>query len=124
MWLNTSVVWQFHKFWMAQTCCLTKIKRSIFNEWYSKIENSSNSSFYRVFKRTFGFESYLAELGKSLVYFFVKFRTRNHRFPIETGIWTERQPIKDYVIIVKIKLVTNFITYSNALNLMKKENVF
>lgn len=69
-----------------------KLKDLFLNEWYSKIDNSSNSMFYRVFKKTFGIEPYLAELGNQLLYYFIKFRTRNHRLPIETGNWL-RTPI-------------------------------
>lgn len=64
-----------------------KLKDLFLNEWYTKVENSSNSMFYRVFKRTFGTERYLSNLDSSLLYFYIKFRTRNHQLPIETGNW-------------------------------------
>lgn len=69
-----------------------KLKDLFLNDWYSKVENSSNSTFYRVFKKSFGIESYLYDINASVLYYFIKFRTRNHRLPIETRNWS-RIPI-------------------------------
>lgn len=71
-----------------------KLQDLFLNNWYHLVENSSNSTFYRVFKKSFGIESYLSELQPSLLYDLIKFRTRNHRLPIETGNWS-RIPINE-----------------------------
>ena len=36
----------------------------------------------------FGIENYLKTTPYKLLKFMIKFRTRNHRLPIETGSWT------------------------------------
>ena len=57
------------------------------NEWYSTIENSSKCTLYRSFKHTFGFEKYLVQTPTTLVNHLIKYRTRNHKLPVETGSW-------------------------------------
>ena len=42
----------------------------------------------------FGYEKYLHSTPKSLLYPIIKFRTRNHRLPIETGNWN-RTPVNE-----------------------------
>ena len=71
-----------------------KLKDIFLSNWYSLIENSSNSQFYKCFKNSFGYESYLHTTPRSLLFPLIRFRTRNHRLPIETGNWN-RTPIND-----------------------------
>lgn len=62
-----------------------KLQDLFLTEWYSLTENASTC--YRIFKKSFGFENYLKSTPCSLSTYFTKFRTRNHRLPIETGNW-------------------------------------
>ena len=48
---------------------------------------SSRGHVYKLFKPKFGFEKYLDILPVKLRKKFIKFRTSNHRFPVETGRW-------------------------------------
>ena len=63
------------------------LESQFIQEWHSSVENSSKCTNYRIFKTAFGFEDYLTKLPKDLRNAFVKFRTTNHRLPIETGRW-------------------------------------
>ena len=55
-------------------------------EWKQNIEHSSKGSFYKLFKNTLKFEPYLL-LQQNIVKPLIKFRTLNHKLPIETGRW-------------------------------------
>ena len=55
-------------------------------EWKQNIEHSSKGSFYKLFKNTLKFEPYLL-LQPNIVRPLLKFRTLNHKLPIETGRW-------------------------------------
>jgi hypothetical protein len=66
-----------------------KLKDLFINAWYSQIENSSKGSTYRIFKQTFQFERYLTSTPYGYLTYMLKFRTRNHRLPIETGNWSK-----------------------------------
>lgn len=43
---------------------------------------------YKIFKKSFGQEIYLIKLPNDLRVLFTKFRTCNHKLPIETGRWS------------------------------------
>jgi hypothetical protein len=49
------------------------------------MENSSKGLCYELFKENFEFEPYLDNLSYKNRITFCKFRTGNHRLPIETG---------------------------------------
>lgn len=68
-----------------------KLQNLFLSNWYSLVEDSPNSTFYKAFKRSFSREPYLSYSQNSLIFNFAKFRTRNHRLPVETGGWS-RQP--------------------------------
>ena len=88
-------IWSTNDFPNSKWLQLTvkqKLKDLFINDWYSKIESSTNSAFYKVFKKSFGIESYLLNTKTSFLYYFIKFRTRNHRLPIKTGNWS-RTPV-------------------------------
>ena len=53
----------------------------------TKLECWSNAINYRIFKDTFGFEDYFNILDENDFLIFCKFRTANHRLPIECGRW-------------------------------------
>jgi len=40
-----------------------------------------------LFKEIFGFEEYLVKTPSKFLKFIIKFRTRHHRRPVETGSW-------------------------------------
>jgi hypothetical protein len=42
---------------------------------------------YRIFKENFEFENYFRVLEDKDIYTLCKFRTTNHKLPIETGRW-------------------------------------
>ena len=56
-------------------------------KWRSDIENSPKALCYKLFKECFEFEAYLDVLPDKNRILFCKFRTCNHRLPIETGRW-------------------------------------
>lgn len=82
-----SGVWQsqtfFNQLWLKKAI-KQKLTDIFVNAWYNSVENDSN---YRIFKTHFGFESYLTKLHGNLLYYLISFRTRNHKFPCETGRW-------------------------------------
>jgi hypothetical protein len=51
------------------------------------IENSSKGDNYKLFKHDLKFEDYLDVLDDKETFLPVKFRTSNHRLPIEVGRW-------------------------------------
>ena len=57
------------------------------NEWQSQIEKNSSCYNYRLFKSRFCFEKYLVNVPAKFRKYLLKFRTRNHMLPVETGRW-------------------------------------
>lgn len=55
--------------------------------WNGKMSQSSKAINYNMFKETIEFEEYFKCLPKHLYINVVKFRTSNHKLPIETGRW-------------------------------------
>jgi hypothetical protein len=51
------------------------------------IENSSKGDNYKLFKHDLKFEDYLDVLDDEEQFLLAKFRTSNHRLPIEVGRW-------------------------------------
>ena len=84
--------------WMSQgqnitTDCLKYnvsqiLKDQFQQEWRANIFDSSKCSNYRIFKTNFGFEDYLVNLLPKTRVLFTKFRCRNHKLPVESGIYT------------------------------------
>lgn len=69
-----------------------KVKQTLMDQfqqaWRSNIFDSSKCCNYRIFKSKFGLENYLVALSPKLRESFTKFRCRNHKLPIESGIYT------------------------------------
>ena len=63
------------------------LRDQFIQQWSSDIFTSSKCCNYRIFKCEFGFETYLTKLPIKLREFFTKFRCRNHKLPIEQGIY-------------------------------------
>ena len=57
------------------------------NEWKNEIETNTSCIIYRMFKSKFEFEKYLTKTPAKLGNFLLRFRTRNHKLPIEVGRW-------------------------------------
>ena len=55
--------------------------------WYAYIDNSSKASYYKLFKHTFAFETYITILENKYWCPLIRFRLSNHNLPIETGRW-------------------------------------
>jgi hypothetical protein len=53
--------------------------------WSSLIQNSPKALNYRIFKEQFEAENYLHTLNDNCLFEFCKFRTLNHKLPIEYG---------------------------------------
>ena len=64
-----------------------KLTDLFLNEWKSQVDSNSSCYIYRLFKQTFGFEDYLIHAPAKFRKYLIKFRTRNHRLPIEIGRW-------------------------------------
>lgn len=73
----------FNRIWLTKAI-KQKLSDVFIGEWYQCVENDNN---YKLFKASFGFENYLTKLPSKSLYHLIKFRTRNHKLPIETGRW-------------------------------------
>ena len=82
-----SGIWNSHdiinKTWLTKAF-KQKMCDIFLSDWYQKVDKNSN---YRLFKHTFEFETYLTKLSSQYMRYFVSFRTRNHKLPVETGRW-------------------------------------
>lgn len=63
------------------------LKDQFFQNMNSSSQESTKRRNYFAFKNNFTLEKYLLTLPKSLYIPLAKFRTGNHRFPVETGRW-------------------------------------
>lgn len=85
IWLNQSN-YSFNPKWLKLS-----IKQRIFDQfqqtWKSEMENSPKALCYKLFKENFEFEEYLDLLPYKDRITLCKFRSGNHRLPIETGRW-------------------------------------
>ncbi len=58
-----------------------------YQNWSEAISTSSKCRIYRVFKQELSIENYLLTTSAKVRKQLVRFRTRNHRLPVETGSW-------------------------------------
>jgi hypothetical protein len=70
------------------------------------IENSSKGDNYKLFKHDLKFQDYLDVLDDKDKFLLVKFRTSNHRLPIEVGRW--RNIKRENGSYISLFLITNF----------------
>ena len=86
----------FSGFWFEQWTNLPplssfkkKIKERMMDQfvqtWTGELQNNELFYNYRIFKKQFQLEPYLLVLPQRLIPPLVRFRTLNHRFPIQTG---------------------------------------
>ena len=64
-------------------CLWDQLKRN----WNDDRQTCSKTSNHRILKDSFGFEDYFNILDEKYLFAFCKFRTVNHRPPIECGRW-------------------------------------
>ena len=64
-----------------------RLKDQFIQTWSNDMFNSSKGKINRTFKLDFGCEKYLEKLPKKFRTILLKFRTTNHRLPVETGRW-------------------------------------
>lgn len=69
------------------------IKRNLLDQflqkWQSNLNNSTKGMNYSIFKDSVEFEKYFILLPKHLYLNMVRFRTGNHKLPVETGRWND-----------------------------------
>ena len=81
-----SNIWQqqenFIEKWIKNAVA-KRLKDQFIQTWSNGMFNSSKGKIYRTFKLDFGCEKYLEKIYN----YSLKFRTANHRLPVETGRW-------------------------------------
>ena len=82
--------WDMHTFpngnWLIKAT-KQKLVDLFLNDWQCQVENNTSCYNYRLFKTKFCFEKYLVNVPAKFRKYLVKFRTRNHMLPVETGRW-------------------------------------
>jgi len=71
------------------------------SDFHAKINNDSQYYNYRLFKTIFEFENYLIKTPYQFLKFIIRFRTRNHRLPIETGSWSGIKSVERKCLLCK-----------------------
>ena len=59
-----------------------------FQKWNTALENSSKGKNYRLFKCDIRLKNYLFEFPKKIFFPIIRFRTTNHKLPVEIGRWS------------------------------------
>ena len=76
----------FNSKWLSNS-----LKQKLFDQfqqkWRSDIDNSPKGLSYKLFKQNYEFEEYLNILNDKDRITYCRFRTGNHKLPIETGRW-------------------------------------
>ena len=89
--LGMSNIWETQTvpsfLWLKNTCKL-RLNDQYKQTWSESLNASSKGLLYRIFKIDFCCENYLLNLSDHYRKIFTKFRTSNHKLPIETGRWT------------------------------------
>ena len=89
----------FSDIWLNQSTNLSKhpqllvkqtLKDNFLQDWNSQLQNSSKGKQYNLFKDTIIREPYLTLILRHMCIPILKFRTSNHKFPIELGRYTNR----------------------------------
>ena len=86
-----SNIWQTQTFksieWLKQSIKQTLLDQFL-QDWNSSVHNSPKAFNYRIFKTDFKFEEYFNILDEQNSLLLCKFRTTNHKLPIEKGRWS------------------------------------
>ena len=87
---ESSGVWDTQRFlnktWLVKSIN-SKLKDISIQEWTANIEATSQRNFSKIFKTLVSQSEFLRRLPSNLCKLFLRFRTRNHILPFETGIW-------------------------------------
>ena len=90
--VGLSYVWLEQKVvsisWLVNTVKL-RLKDQYVQSWFSAIDNSPKCINYRLFKSEFKLEEYMQKLCKTNCITLCRYRTTNHKLPIETGRWND-----------------------------------
>ena len=90
-------LWE-NQFQIQQTNVHKTVKRILIDqykqEWHEQLQLSNKGKIYNSFKAIHEFESYLKTLPKQEYLPLLKFRTANHRLPVETGRY-DGTPLED-----------------------------
>ena len=57
--------------------------------WNAQLQDSSKGRSYSLFKQEIKLENYIFTLNGPLLFAMIRFRTANHKMPIETGRWNQ-----------------------------------
>ena len=71
----------------VKTCIKRKLIDHHIQNWNSSLQKSNKSKHYSIFKSNTQLEKYLLTMPKHLSMQLYKFRSSNHKLPIETGRW-------------------------------------
>ena len=63
------------------------------DEWRTECDEKS-FTFYRIFKKTFGFETYLTSIPFKHRKYLINYRARNHKLPIKISRWKKKKKKK------------------------------
>ena len=80
---------------LLQTLLKRKLQKAIkqklidvyIQKWISQIKVTSESNCYKIFKTHFGQSKYISTMPRSQWKSLIRFRTRNHKLPVEVGRW-------------------------------------
>ena len=64
-----------------------KLKDQYLQTWSATVDKTSSATNFKLYKDTFGYSKFLSLLSAKNSKTFLKFRTRNHTLPVETGRW-------------------------------------
>ena len=73
---------------MAKAKYKTPLLDQFLQDWNSSVHNSPKAFNYRIFKTDFKFEEYFNILDEQNSLLLCKYRTTNHKLPIEKGRWS------------------------------------
>ena len=90
MWVDIEYIWNTQTFvdpnWLRLTI-IRNLQDQFEQYWHSLLDNASKAINYRLFKDYFGMEVYFDILDNKNVVELCRFRTANHKLPIEIGRW-------------------------------------
>ena len=121
-----SGIWDYQLFqnrnWFVKST-RQKLTDLFLNEWKSQVESNSLCYKYRLFKQKLGFEEYLINAPAKFRNYLIKFRTRNHRLPIETGRWRRipREKRKCHLCHSDIGDEFHYLLVCRALNNLRRQ---
>ena len=86
-----SNIWHTQKFishkWLIESTIKLRLTDQFKQNWHSTLQISPKALSYRLFKSEFRIEKYLDILNDKNRFTLCRFKTSNHRLPIEVGRW-------------------------------------